>query len=78
MKACVISLNLSKGLVIKSHLEEKSIPFKYFYDFNDSKLSVYPETTQGIHDYIDSIYEGNDVFIEFPMAFEYQYMYYKL
>lgn len=77
MKACIISLNLSKGLAIKSHLEEKNIPFTYFYEFNNESLREYGETSQGIHKYIDSIYESNDIFIEFPSAFEYEYFYNK-
>lgn len=77
MKACVISLNLSKGLAIESHLQDKNIPFKYFYDFADISLINYEETSEGIQKYIDSIYNNHDIFIEFPVAFEYEYVYNK-
>jgi hypothetical protein len=75
MKACVISLNLSKGLQIESHLRKKTIPFKYYYDHEDLSLKQYSEDSEGVRSYIDSIYDDNDIFIEFPVSFEYEYMY---
>lgn len=82
MKIAVVSLNLSGGQAIKGFFDTKTIKSmplktKYFYDYFKISKGSFEENMSGLCQYVDSIYDSFDAFIEFPVSFAYEHLYNK-
>lgn len=77
MKIYILSLNASNGREISRFLTEKNVPNKYFYDYESLEVGSKSENIDGVKNYLDSIYDDFDAFIEFPVSFCFEYAYEK-
>jgi hypothetical protein len=77
MKTCVISLNRVTEYAQREFFVSSDKRAKYFYEFTQMPVGMYTEDSLGAQEYIDTIYDDFDIFIEFPVSFSYDYMYQK-
>lgn len=77
MKTCVISLNRVTESNQREFFINSGKSMKYFYEFTQMPFGMYTENNAGIQEYMDTIYDEFDIFVEFPVSFAYDYMYEK-
>lgn len=79
MKICSISLNKSHLSKLKMFFtyQNKRVVNLYTSTMYENSYNEYGNDISSVHSYIDKVFEKNDVFLEFPFSFVYEYIYNK-
>jgi hypothetical protein len=75
MKILSLGLNLSGGKGLATFLQNADITTSYFYDYDNLNIGDYPESLEGVNQYIDDQYISYDALVDLPHCFGYEHVY---
>ena len=75
MNILSLGLNLSGGKGFATFLQSADITTSYFYDYDNLSVGEYPESLEGVNQYIDDQYINYNALVDLPHCFGYEHVY---